>query len=173
MSQKLPSWTLKLLPVLTENISLQEFEQWIYQADSEKHFPKDVYLELISFDYNDNLSEFVNYLIEFIDSNLGIGSEFFSISEYFSVAGAYYYTEKDDFNLLPISSKLAEYIWDTIEDISQQAYWSEETYDIEYEPKIKILLLHYLKQITYLLQNYEKYTDTFIITELNKIYHFK
>ncbi|WP_281405017.1 hypothetical protein [Actinobacillus suis] len=36
--EKLPNWILKILPLLTGNMSLSEFQEWLYQPDTEKLF---------------------------------------------------------------------------------------------------------------------------------------
>ncbi|PNK60461.1 hypothetical protein [Psychrobacter sp. FDAARGOS_221] len=41
----------KMHQVITEKLSLKDFEQWLYQEDDLESVNPDLYFELISFDY--------------------------------------------------------------------------------------------------------------------------
>lgn len=57
---------IKFYEYLSANISLESFENWIYDnKELEKYIPKDLYVELISFDYTShNLIPFIKTIVQ-------------------------------------------------------------------------------------------------------------
>lgn len=163
-----PDWILKILPVLTGNLSLRDFEQWLYLPQSENYFPEEVYSEFISFDYGRNLSDF----FDFIQVILPFESRD-ALSSILSVLQAYkprYLSDWELFTLLPVSERVLEFIWDRIYEQLDNIYESELCENYENAKKYHRILVQYLEKVVFLLSNYEEHTELSIRRELNKIF---
>lgn len=166
-STKLPYWVLKTLPVLTGHVSLTDFEKWVYLPTSEKSFPKELYLEFISFDYRKSLSDFLELLRDFIPLEqrwtLYIIVDFLKSPEYMD------FIDKDKFKLLPASNMILEHAWEKINKISEDIYWNELEEKFFFKKETKELLSSYIRTFIFLLRDGDK-TVIDMVSELNRIY---
>lgn len=167
-NHKLPNWILKVLPVLTGHISLLDFEKWLYLPTSESYFPKELYLELISFNYTKNLSDFLNCFSDFIifekRQSLYIIVEFLKTPEYLD------FIDSDIFRLLPASDILLDYIFSKINKISEDVYWDDMKSDLVFRTETRKLLDNYVENVILLLRDYDNRNIFGVIRELNKTY---
>ncbi|MGX2950792.1 hypothetical protein ACWIUA_07830 [Ursidibacter sp. B-7004-1] len=162
-----PDWVLKILPVLTEHLSLKDFESWLYQPQSETYFPENVYIELISANYF-KLSEFIDVMQKLFSFNSReIINSFVSFIRQPSMSGL---PDFDDWLLLPVSNTLMEFIFDRIWEILYNRSLSNRNENPEELRLNSQLLDQYLERVIFLFRDYDKYKELDIRRELNKIF---
>ncbi|MDG4949222.1 hypothetical protein NYR72_12185 [Actinobacillus equuli subsp. haemolyticus] len=169
--EKLPNWILKILLLLTGNMSLSEFQEWLYQPDTEKFFPNNVYIELISFDYKTKLvfiDEFISQFISF-EMKLELRRVCIFLSE-----PTILYLEEKDLGILPVSKGLLKFIYSELNRISYDIkYWEWEENNYKYGQELRKLFKLYATMIVSLLSEYGRNTDSYIIKTLATIYSYQ
>lgn len=163
-----PDWILKILPVLTGNLSLRDFEKWLYLPQSENYFPQEVYVEFISFDYGKNLSDFFDVIqtIFPFESRDALSS----ILGILTASRPWHLTGWELLTLLPVSERVLDFIWYRIYEQLDNIYESESHGNYENAKKYHRTLAQYLEKVVFLLSHYEQHTELSIRRELNKIF---